>query len=179
MALILPGIHTLEQHQRRLQVQPQDYRPERCPHCGKAGVWCHGAYARKADREGRCDACLNPVPIPRFFCPHCQATCSRLPQCLAPRRWYGWAMQQAVLWLLAGGRSIRGVSRELRPSRRTVGRWRQGFQSRFPLHAACLRSRFPQLGHHEGFHAFWGACLTLMPLSLAMVLVHQSGVAVP
>jgi hypothetical protein len=123
MALILPGIHSLEQHHRRLCVQPEDYRPERCPHCGKAGVWCHGAYSRKADREGRCDACLNPVPIPRFLCPHCQGTCSRLPQCLAPRRWYGWAVQQAVLAALVAGHSVRqGVG----SSRRAAGRWRAG-----------------------------------------------------
>ena len=179
MVLILPGVHSLEQHHRRLQVQPEDYRPERCPHCGKAGVWCHGAYSRKADREGRCDACLNPVPIPRFFCSHCQATCSRLPQCLAPRRWYRWAVQQAVLLRVIGGASVRQVSRQMVPSRRTVRRWWQSFQSRFCLHAAGLRSWFPELGYHEGFHAFWGACLTLMPLSLAMLLVHQSGFPVP
>ncbi len=179
MALILPGIHSLEQHHRRLQAQPEDYRPERCPHCGKAGVWCHGAYPRKADRERRCDACLNPVPIPRFFCPHCQGTCSRLPQCLAPRRWYEWAMQQAVLWLLATDRSIREVSRELRPSRRTVGRWWRHWQGRFSLHAPSLRAWFPELGRQGEIRSFWRACLTRLPLSLAMVLVHQSGVPVP
>jgi len=179
MALILPGIHTLEQHQRRLQVQPEDYRPERCPHCGKAGVWCHGTYSRKADREGRCDACLNPVPIPRFFCPHCQGTCSRLPQCLAPRRWYGWAVQQAVLAALVAGHSVRQVSRQLAPSRWTVARWWSWLRSCFPRHAASLRSRCAALGRHAGWCAFWGACLSLMPLSAAMWQVHQSGLPIP
>ena len=177
MALILPGIHSLEQHHRRLQVQPEDYRPERCPHGGKAGVWCHGVYPRKADREGRCGACLNPVCIPRFFCPHCQGTCSRLPQCLAPRRWDGWAVQQAVLALRVAGHSVRQVSRQLAPSRWTVARWGSRLRSCFPLHAASLRC--PPLGRHAGLCAFWGACLSLMPWSAAMWQVHQSGLAIP
>ena len=48
MFRILPGIHSLEQHLEHLQSEPEAYRPEYCPHCGKAGVWRHGHYARKA-----------------------------------------------------------------------------------------------------------------------------------
>ena len=40
MALILPGIHSLVQHLQHLQLQPEAYRPSRCPHCGKARVRC-------------------------------------------------------------------------------------------------------------------------------------------
>ena len=52
MDRILPGVCSLEQHQQCLGEEPERYRPERCPGCGKAGLWAHGAYRRKADREG-------------------------------------------------------------------------------------------------------------------------------
>lgn len=106
MALILPGIHSLAQHLQHLQALPEDYRPERCPHCGRARMWCHGAYTRKADRERSRSASLNPVPIPRFLCSFCYRTCSRLPECVPPRRWYLWAVQQAVLGLICAGHSV-------------------------------------------------------------------------
>ena len=89
MYRILPGIDSLKQHREVLAAEPERYCPERCPHCGQAGLWAHGTYPRKADREGVGDESLNPVAIPRFFCPTCRHTCSRLPECVAPRRWYG------------------------------------------------------------------------------------------
>ena len=97
MGRIVPGVCSLKQHREALAEEPGRYRPERCPRCGKAGLWAHGAYPRKADREGVAAASHNPVAIPRFFCPCCRGTCSRLPECVAPRRWYGWARQQGVL----------------------------------------------------------------------------------
>ncbi|VAW89774.1 hypothetical protein MNBD_GAMMA18-1356, partial [hydrothermal vent metagenome] len=42
-------------------------------------------HLRKADREGEDGLYLDPAPIPRFYCRRCQATCSRLPSCIAPR----------------------------------------------------------------------------------------------
>ncbi|MBK9442558.1 MAG: hypothetical protein IPN53_15175 [Comamonadaceae bacterium] len=30
----------------------------------------------------------NPVPILRYLCNACKHTCSRLPACIAPRRWF-------------------------------------------------------------------------------------------
>jgi len=112
MDRILPGVCSLEQHQQCLGEEPERYRPERCPSCGKAGLWAHGAYRRKADREGAGAASHNPVSIPRFYCAACGRTCSRLPECVAPRRWYGWALQQGVLALLLAGASIRAANRQ-------------------------------------------------------------------
>jgi len=40
---------------------------------------------------------LGALFIPRFYCPNCHHTCSRLPACLSPRRQYWWKRQQAVL----------------------------------------------------------------------------------
>ena len=100
MVVIVPGINTLEQHLQRLATAPEGYRPARCPDCGKAGLWWHGTYDRQADRRGRGQANLNPIAIPRFFCRHCRHTCSCLPECLSPRRWYPWSVQQQALAVL-------------------------------------------------------------------------------
>ena len=42
------------------------------------------------------------VAILRFLCNAWLRNGSRLPACIAPRRWYGWAMQRFVPLLLAG-----------------------------------------------------------------------------
>ncbi len=80
--MILPGIHSLEQHLEHLVHQPESYRPQRCPHCGKAGVWSHGRYERKAPPGEGLAFSLNPLGIPRFRCPHCQRT--PVPLCGLP-----------------------------------------------------------------------------------------------
>ena len=89
MVRIVSGIATLHQHRETLGRAPDAYRPAACPHGGLGGLWSHGGYQRKADRAPR--SLENPVPIPRFLCRGCQRTCSRLPACIAPRRWYDWA----------------------------------------------------------------------------------------
>lgn len=179
MSRILPGISSLEQHLQHLEMHSEAYRPDRCPHCGKAGVWLHGHYHRKADREGNDGQYLDPIPIPRFYCPHCQATCSRLPACLAPQRWYLWATQQAVFILLLMGHSIRRVSQQHKPGRRTVGRWWRCLKGRFLEQAFDLRSRFPELGRHCSFSSFWQACFSRMTLAEAMGWLERDGVTVP
>ncbi len=90
MHRIVSGITTLNQHVETLFHTPEVYRPHACPHCGMNSLWRHGCYHRKADRGSPICNKLNPVPIPRFCCPGCRHTCSRLPACIAPRRWYGW-----------------------------------------------------------------------------------------
>ena len=52
MSRILPAIDSLNQHLYHLEHHPEAYCPQRCPHCGMEGVWVHGHYLRKADREG-------------------------------------------------------------------------------------------------------------------------------
>jgi transposase-like protein len=179
MGRIVPGIASLNQHQQSLTSEPERYRPERCPHCGKARPWSHGSYARKADREGQGEESLNPVAIPRFYCPSCRATCSRLPECVAPHRWYGWAMQQAVLVLLLARTSIRAVSRQRLVSRRTVGRWWRWLHKRFDVHGFHLRSLLPDLGRCAQPIPFWSAALQQHALSTWMGSLDRLGVAVP
>lgn len=179
MTRILPGIEALEQHIHLLECEPEQYRPACCCHCGKAGLHRHGHYHRNTPRgQGQAYA-LAPLPIPRFYCPACRSTCSRLPACLSPRRHYDWVCQQAVLSLVLAGVSMREVARRCWPSRHTVSRWVRRWRDRFAEHALHLRNRFPELGRHDGLRAFWWACLARMPLRAAMVRLDHAGVIVP
>jgi transposase-like protein len=179
MALIIPAILSLVEHLKTLQTNPEVYRPEQCPHCGKAGPWCHGCYFRQSDRESPGRESLNPVPIPRFRCPHCNRTCSVLPECIPPRRWYLWAIQQIVLTLRLAGCSIRHISERVLPCRRTIQRWQARWKERFALHSFHLRNRIPDLGRYPELQTFWQACLLHVPLSSAMLLLNEREVVVP
>jgi hypothetical protein len=179
MRYIVPGIGTLAQHFEQIQEAPEIYRPKRCPHCGKAGVWCHGAYMRKSDREGGGDRCLNPVPILRFYCGHCRRTCSALPECIPPRRWYLWSTQQAAMVLCLADGSIEQVAQKVRPSANTIWRWWSRLRRGFCQHAFHLRRHFAQWGVHQSVQALWRAVLAELSLSQAMRLLHASGVLIP
>jgi len=179
MARMLPAIVTLKQHQERLREDPQAYRPERCCHCGMGGLHRHGYYQRNAPRGEGLAFSLDTLLIPRFYCPKCRGTCSRLPGCLAPRRQYWWGSQQAVLAGLIGGQSIRAVARQRWPSRRTIGRWWAWLQGQFDGYSLHLRSRFAQLGRAVDWKAFWSLCFEHMSLSGAMGWLDQAGVSVP
>lgn len=63
----------------------------------------HGHYERKAPPGEGVAFELEALFIPRFLCPHCRRTGSRLPTCVAPWRQYLWKAQQAVLEQLLAG----------------------------------------------------------------------------
>jgi transposase-like protein len=153
MNRIVGSIASLAQHLVTLATDPEQYRPAACPHCGYARVWRHGCYHRKADRAG--GGALNPVAVLRFLCGACPQSCSRLPACMAPRRWYDWAAQQAVLILLLLGESVHSCARTSGLDRRTVRRWRDWLHERDAVFAFLLRSRWPELGRVADFDAFW------------------------
>ena len=179
MPRIVPAITTLLQHLHMLSNSPEVYRPSACPHCGLGGLWSHGCYERKADRGPHSSGTLNPIPIPRYFCRGCGRTCSRLPQCIAPRRWYGWAVQQLVLQLLLAGCSLHRCACWMGLDRRTAGRWRGWLDDRGDGFALFLRGRFPELGRAVDFRGFWQGCLTAMDLGGAMACLDRDGVVVP
>ncbi len=156
------------------------FRPSRCLTCGKCWLRCHGHYYRKADRENNSENSLNPIPVFRFYCPSCQHTCSVLPQCIPPRRWYLWTVQQLALLLITLEHSLRYIANQVTPARSTIGRWDNRFKNMFQLHALHLRSKFPELGVSANmFSTFWKACLSKMSLSEAMLWVHYAGEPIP
>jgi transposase-like protein len=168
MHRIVPGILTLVQHLRLVAEDPDQYRPAHCPHCQSSRPWGHGRYWRKADRLAAAGASLNPVEVPRFCCRSCGRTCSRLPECICPRRWYDWAVQQAVLLLLLAGCSVRACAACTGRARRTVQRWGAWLAERDSEFAFFLRSRFAELGRAGDGAAFWLGVLKMMSLSRAM-----------
>ena len=179
MQRIVPAILSLQQHLDALNREPVIYRPSACPHCGLGRLWGHGCYERKADRRPEPCGSLNPIPIPRFFCQGCRQTCSRLPECIAPRRWYGWALQQAVLLLVLGGGSLHQAALRFGLDRRTVRRWWAWLCDCTDAFGLGLRARFPELGRAVDFREFWRGCWQAMPLSRAMAWLDREGVAVP
>ncbi len=179
MHRILPGIDTLDQHLYQLEQARESYRPKRCPNCGMDKLWFHGCYYRQPEREGKGGGNRTPIPILRFSCPHCGRTCSRLPSCIPPRRWYPWALQQAALVLVLSGTSLCKASSQCPPDRRTISRWWNWLKEQFSQHSHTLRSRFPELGRHTSLAAFWSTCFHQMPLADAMTWLDQDGVVVP
>jgi len=169
MNRILASVSTLEQHLDALATNSEVYRPLRCPHCEVAGLWCHGHYFRKADRRtGPSGGLLNPVPVPRYLCPNCKHTCSRLPACIAPRRWFDWVMQQLVLLMLLAGASVRRCSHCSARARSSVRRWRDWLGTRGETFSFWLRSRFCELGRHPDQASLWRDVMQNMTLMCAM-----------
>ena len=174
MHRIVASITTLEQHLDAVLARPEAYRPQACPHCRSGGLWRHGCYHRKADRRAAAGAgSRNPVAVLRFLCRQCRGTCSRLPLCIAPRRWYDWALQQVVLALLLAGCSVHSCSACSGRSRRTVRRWRDWLQARGEQFAFCLRSRLPELGRWPDEAAMWRHVIDAMPLAQAMAWLDR------
>ena len=141
MNRILASITTLAQHLHAVANDSDVYRPPACPQCSAAGMWCHGCYHR---------------------------TCSRLPACIAPRRWYDWALQQAVLLLLLAGCSVHQCCNCTHRARSTVRRWRDWLDARGDNFAFFLRSRFPELGRLPERVCLW--CHVMQSMSLAQAM---------
>ena len=173
MNRILGTITTLDQHFDEIANGGGAYRPANCPHCRSTGLWHHGCYHRKADRSAvASQSRLNPVAILRFLCNACLRTCSRLPACIAPRRWYDWAMQQVVLLLLLAGASLHQGCRQTGRARSTLRRWRDWLQARSEQFTFFLRSRLPELGRLPESD-FWRQVISRMFLACVMTQLDQ------
>ncbi len=173
MHRIVASITSLEAHVAALESGCQAYRPLNCPHCNGCKLWGHGCYYRKADRGPGADGALNPVAIARFLCAACRHTCSRLPLCIAPRRWYNWAVQQLVLLLILTGSSVNYCSGCAALDRRTVRRWRDWLDQRSEDFVFHLRSRFAELGREPDAPALWRSVMNAMTLGVAMAWLDQ------
>lgn len=178
MHRILSANPSLPQHIEQIAHAPEVYRPVLCPYCGVGSPWLHGYYERKADRDGPAGASLNPVPVARFCCNSCRRTCSRMPLCIAPRRWHSWVKQQRVLLDLLGGASQRHAAICPGIARHTARRWWNWMHTCGTTLAFVLRSRFPELGRGGDGPGFWRACLDAMPLAEAMAWADHA-ISVP
>jgi transposase-like protein len=147
-----------------------------CESCGCNCLHKHGYYYRKADRLTRK---LNPIPIQRLKCSNCGKTCSILPECIPPHRWYLWEIQQAVFLLVLSGKSYRNIAKEVIPCRKTISRWVSRFKEQFKHHADCIKSFCADMGRFAKFEIFWEACLKRWQLSTIMLTLNNSGVIVP
>lgn len=173
MRRIVIGITSLEQHLQMLSQNPEVYRPHSCPDCGFGKLWVHGNYDRKADRIGVGEDNLNPIPIPRYRCAGCWCTCSRVPECIAPRRWYNWIVQAVCLRAVMRGAEPEGEASLSHPARRTIGRWWRWLQECGPVFRFHLSSRFAELGRLAEELDYWCHVIKTMGLSRAMAFVNQ------
>ena len=179
MTYILPMFLSLVQYKIASDTDLDLIRPDYCISCGRAHPWRHGPYPRKPHRDRGADESLNPILIQRYFCPGCEKTFSVLPECIPPRRWYPWEVQQAILLLFLLGHSAYEIAKESIPSYKTITRWFQRFQDQFRLHRDTLCSHFGALARTSSFADFWIVCFKQMTLGAAMRLCHVAGVPVP
>lgn len=173
MRRIVIGITSLEQHLQMLSQDREVYRPHSCPRCGFGTLWEHGSYDRKADRIGVGEENLNPIPIPRYLCAGCERTCSRVPECIAPRRWYNWIVQAVCLRAVMRGAQPEGEASLSHPARRTIGRWWHWLGECGPIFRFHLSSRFAELGRLAEELDYWRHVIKTMGLSRAMAFVNQ------
>jgi transposase-like protein len=176
---ILAGFTSLIQYVTMQNNVPEQLRPEHCPCCGRLKPWRHSIRMRKSDRESPGES-MNPIIIQRYYCPGCRKTFSVLPECIPPRRWYLWEVQQTVLQLFVTfGHSAYAIAKVSTPSYKTISRWLARFKEQFPLHKDTLSSQFNELARTSGFSAFWQACLKKMTLGAAMRFCHVAEVVIP
>jgi hypothetical protein len=147
------GITTLEQH-----IEATRQKALKCIDRGAARTAAqvlHGGTGTMSARPtgDRSSATLNPCRSSATVAADARRTCSRLPECIAPRRWYDWSVQQASPEATIEGMLGRPPARS-GPDERTVDRWWQWLKERgtFEFH---LRARFAELGRAAGFDAFW------------------------
>ncbi len=179
MTLILSDIHSLRQHINTLKTNPELYCPDACIYCQETVIWRYGYYYRKPDRLASSKDSLNDVPIPRFKCVSCCRTFSTLPECIAPRRWYPWVLQQLCLYLSLSGYSIKTIHQHIPAARSTLSRWVRWLNDKFIDHHRGLCSEVAAMGYYSDYSSFWLHWFKSNCLSHAMLLLNRQGVSVP
>nr|VFK25694.1 MAG: hypothetical protein BECKMB1821G_GA0114241_101533 [Candidatus Kentron sp. MB]VFK29682.1 MAG: hypothetical protein BECKMB1821I_GA0114274_101132 [Candidatus Kentron sp. MB]VFK74869.1 MAG: hypothetical protein BECKMB1821H_GA0114242_101132 [Candidatus Kentron sp. MB] len=180
MRRMLGSVRTLMQHFFTLDIDPSTYKPKRCPQCGATHLWTHGIYYRKGDRslisENRCVL----IPIPRFCCRHCKATCSRLPACLSPRHWYPWSAQRFALLLVFAGIPPARIRDWTGASVDTIKRWHARLIERGNTSEFHLPNTLPNLGCRNRTDALWLAMFGEPDSSETMVaVIYRQGAVAP
>ena len=176
---ILAGFTSLIQYKDIVESSSDELsRLERCLCCGKLNPWRHGTYSRESDRINPSSESLNSILIHRYYCPSCGKTCSVLPECIPPRRWYLWETQQAAILLFLLKGSARAVEKQVTPSRYTIKRWVAWLITQFKLQKDVLCSHFPSFGLFTEPAGFWKHVFSKLSLSEAMRLCHVAGVTI-
>ena len=102
-----------------------------------------------------------------------------MPECISPKRWYLWNLQQAAIVLVLAGKSLTATAKKVTPSRHTISRWLGRLKERFRLYKDVLTRHFIDLGRTDDFAGFWLACFKKIPLSQAMCFCNAAGVDIP
>ncbi len=179
MRPIVSDIITFSQHLNALEHSLDLYRPSSCQHCNAFVIWFHGYYYRKPDRLNHGAHSANDIPIPRFQCAACRHTFSTLPECLAPARWYPWAIQQWCLWFSLNGWSVKQLSQTFPMARSTIKRWIDWLNDSFKKHQLTLCSEVSSMGYFSTCPVFWCHWLGSKDFSQAMLLINKKGLSVP
>ena len=179
MRPILSDIITFRQHLNTLIDSLELYRPASCLFCFESIIWFHGYYYRKPDRLNTGQDSYNDIPIPRFQCATCRHTFSTLPECIAPARWYPWAIQQWCLWLSLNGWSVKQLNRAFPMARSTIKRWVNWLNDSFKAHHITLCSQVPSMGYLSTCPSFWCHWMDSKDFSQAIVIINKSGLSVP
>jgi transposase-like protein len=181
MRSILSKILTFRQHSDTLLTTPEKYKPSHCPYCYSIKLYNHGVYFRKPDRHNIGKYSCNELAVTRYKCTeeYCGRTCSTLPECFSPRRWYPWVNQQWCLWFLLAGYSINQVDKLFPMARSTIVRWKNWLSDRFSLFQRLLKNKFPEFGYFENKVIFWSTWLDNYSLSHAMVTLNNQQIVIP
>ena len=179
MPYIVSGILSLIQYIDFITLKSETLRLKQCLCCGRAAPWFHGGYLRESDRINLSSESLNPIFIQRYYCPDCGKTCSVLPECIPPRRWYLWETQQTAILLLLLGSSANNAEQQVKPSRHTIKRWVAWLIAQFQLHKDALCTHFPSFGLFTEPADFWIHVFNKLSLSAAMRICHVAEVPIP
>lgn len=179
MLHILPRILSLCQYRYEIDQKPEQNRPAKCEYCGKKHPRRHAQYQRKTERDSSSAGLRSPLFIQRYYCAACGRTTSALPECIPPRRWYLWEIQQCALVLSLLGKSAYAIAKEIIPSHHTISRWVARFHEQFILHKDTLCVHFSELGRTSDLAEFWQACFDKITLGAAMRLCHVAEVFIP
>jgi hypothetical protein len=96
-----------------------------------------------------------------------------VPECIAPRRWYDWTVQQVVLRVQAEQGSLHAAARAGQVDRRTARRWSAWLAARGEVFAFHLRGRFPDWGRAGDSDAFWRVNLAERSLPTLMTWLDR------
>jgi hypothetical protein len=98
---------------------------------------------------------------------------------MAPRRWYDWARQQAVLIALLMGASLRACALAHGIGLDTARRWWRWLQARTEVFRFCLLAHWIEWGRAVDWRGFWRLAFESLTLRDSMAWLDGQGLAVP